>query len=217
MRLLFGLVVIAVILTLAAIAYVEQDAILVFIEENLRSLPSHISALLIVAWVGLGTVILIPNTVLFVTSGTLFGFWWAFTFNIIGFGLGSTLAFLISRYGFYEFVRARTHTLLQTFNQRFSDAGWKAVAVVRLIPVFPSFTVNYLLGITHVKFFDYVWASIVFTLPACIIFTYLGDVSIQMLMGSDKANMALKAAPLIIVGVVVLAVFRRKLRTQKPD
>jgi uncharacterized membrane protein YdjX (TVP38/TMEM64 family) len=199
MRLGIGIILAVFILALATLAYVEQDVLLNFVEKDIRSLSPFLSALIIIAWVGLGTLVLIPNTVLFVTSGSLFGFWWAFSFNLVGFGLGASLAFLISRYGFHEFVKAKAHTMLQTFNYRFSNAGWKAVAVVRLTPLLPSFAVNYLLGITHVRFFDYFWASIVFTLPACITMTLFGDVSIALLMQTEPT-------PRVIIGFVFLAV-----------
>jgi uncharacterized membrane protein YdjX (TVP38/TMEM64 family) len=192
---------------MATMAYTEQEALLAFINENISTLSPSVSALMIIAWVGIGTIICIPNTVLFVTSGTLFGFWWAFTFNLVGFGFGSALAFLISRYGFYEFVRAKANTMLHTFNQRFSDNGWKAVAVVRLTPVFPSFAVNYLLGITHVRFFDYVWASIIFTVPACLIFTYLGGASIAFLLESEGPNTLLKILPVAVIVILAAIIF----------
>lgn len=213
LRLVLGICLAIIIFGLAALAYSEQDALLTFINENISTLPPYVSALMIIAWVSIGTIIFIPNTVLFVTSGTLFGFWWAFTFNIIGFGIGSTLAFLISRHGFYEFVRSKTQGMLQTFNHRFSDSGWKSVAVVRLTPVFPSFAVNYLLGITHVRFFDYVWASILFTVPACLIFTYLGDASIALLLEGENNGSLKIIAP--IVAVIIVAVIVYKIRKKR--
>ena len=212
MRVGIGIFLAIFIVALAGLAYTEQEALQLFVEENVRSLPPYLSALIIVGWVSIGTMILIPNTVLFITSGTLFGFWWAFTFNLIGFGLGASLAFLISRYGFYEFVRARAHTMLQTFNHRFSKAGWKAVAVVRLTPVFPSFAVNYLLGITHVRFFDYLWASVVFTLPACITMTLFGDVSIALLIQSEPSPLVITGAVLLLIAVAVAVVIALKRR-----
>lgn len=200
------------VLALAALAYSEQEALVAFISENISSMPAYASALAIIVWVSLGTVLFIPNTILFVTSGTLFGFWWAFTFNLIGFGIGSTLAFLISRYGFYEFVRQRAHSMLQTFNMRFSNAGWKAIAIVRVTPVFPSFAVNYLLGITHVRFFDYVWASILFTVPACLILTFVGDASVAILLESDGSEALFKLAGLAALGLAIFIALRLRRR-----
>jgi uncharacterized membrane protein YdjX (TVP38/TMEM64 family) len=207
-RLVLGICLAVIILGAATLAYSEQDALLAFINKNISTMPPYVSALMIIAWVGIGTIICIPNTVLFVTSGTLFGFFWAFFFNLIGFGIGSTLAFLISRYGFYTFVRSKAHTMLQTFNHRFSSSGWKSVAIVRLTPVFPSFAVNYLLGITHVKLFDYVWASIVFTVPACLIFTYLGDASIALLLEGENTDSLKKLIPLFAAIVLVAVGYR---------
>lgn len=207
MRLILGTLLAIAILGLAALAYTQQEALLFFINEKIGSLSPVISALMIIAWVVIGTIIFIPNSVLFVTSGTLFGFWWAFTFNIIGFGIGSTLAFLISRYGFYEFVRSKAHGMLQNFNHRFSSSGWKSIAVVRLTPVFPSFAVNYLLGITHVRFIDYVWASILFTVPACLIFTYLGGATAALLLEAENADSLKLLIPIIIVIVVVAVAY----------
>ncbi len=212
MRVGIGLFIAVLIIFLAGIAFVERDALLLFVTEDIRSLPPYLSALIIIAWVSIGTMILIPNTILFVTSGSLFGFWWAFSFNLIGFALGASLAFLIARYGFYEFVRAKAHTMLQTFNLRFSNAGWKAVAVVRLTPIFPSFAVNYLLGITHVRFFDYLWASVVFTLPACITMTLFGDVSIALLFQREPSPVVITGFIILVLVLVVLAVLALKRR-----
>ncbi len=198
MRLGLGLVFAIIIVSVGALAFAEQEAIVIFVEENVRSLPPYLAALIIIAWVGIGTLVLIPNTVLFVTSGSLFGFWMAFSFNLIGFALGASLAFFISRYGFYDFVKAKTHNMLQTFNYRFSNAGWKAVAVVRLTPIFPSFAVNYLLGVTHVRYLDYIWASVVFTIPACLLGTLFGDVSIALLLQSNPS-------PRVVAGFIGLA------------
>lgn len=204
MRLSISIFLTLTILSMAGLAYVQQASLLQFIDENIRVMPAYLSALIIVAWVSFGSVILIPNTVLFMTSGSLFGFWWALAFNLIGFAIGSSLAFLIARYGLTGFVASRTQSMTQTFNQRFSNAGWRAVAVVRLTPIFPSFAVNYLLGITHVRFFDYLWASVVFTVSACVIATLFGDVSIALLLEGDLS-------PQVIVGgitlIVVLAMF----------
>lgn len=205
MRVMLGTVFAIIALALAALAYSEQEALVAFITENVSNMPAYASALTIVAWVGLGTVLLIPNTILFVTSGTLFGFWWAFTFNLLGFALGSTLAFLISRYGFYDFVRQRAHSMLQTFNLKFSNAGWKAVAAVRLTPVFPSFAVNYLLGVTHVRFFDYVWASILFTVPACLMLTFVGDASVTVLLEGDNSDTLVKVGGVLFLVAIIVA------------
>ncbi|MFK7864887.1 MAG: TVP38/TMEM64 family protein [Pseudohongiellaceae bacterium] len=212
MRVIVGTGLAVFVLVLAALAYSEQDALVTFVSVNIGSMPAYASALAIITWVGLGTILFIPNTILFVTSGTLFGFWWAFTFNLIGFGVGSTLAFLISRYGFYDFVRQRAHSMLQTFNLRFSNAGWKAVAAVRLTPIFPSFAVNYLLGITHVRFFDYVWASILFTVPACLILTFVGDASVTLLLEGVDRDSLVKLGGLIVIGIIIIAgaIIRRR-------
>lgn len=49
--------------------------------------------------------------------------------------------------------------------KEFDDKGWRFIAFVRLNPVFPTRPLNYILGLTGIAFFTYVWATFVFLLP----------------------------------------------------
>jgi rhodanese-related sulfurtransferase len=52
--------------------------------------------------------------------------------------------------------------------------GWRFVAFVRLVPLFPFNLLNYALGLTRISLSHYVIASYVCMLPGAIAYTYLG-------------------------------------------
>ena len=54
------------------------------------------------------------------------------------------------------------------------EHGWKIVLLLRLSPLIPFNMSNYLYGLTAIRFWPYVLASVVGTLPANVLFVYLG-------------------------------------------
>ena len=89
--------------------------------------------------------------------------------------------------------------------------GWQSIAVVRLTPIFPSFIMNYLLGVTHVRWWDYMWPSFLFTLPSGFLLTYLGDSSRAVVEGG---NNLLSRAIIIISLLLALAILARIINNQ---
>lgn len=53
--------------------------------------------------------------------------------------------------------------------------GWKIVGLLRLAPGAPYFVLNYLFGLTRVRYWDYVWATAIGSIPGVLFFTYLGS------------------------------------------
>lgn len=53
--------------------------------------------------------------------------------------------------------------------------GWKIIMLLRLFPVFPFNTLNYVLGLTGVRFIDYFLASWVGMIPGTVMYVYIGS------------------------------------------
>lgn len=66
------------------------------------------------------------------------------------------------------------------------NEGWRFVALVRLIPVFPFNLLNYALGLTKIKLLDYVWATSICMLPGAIAYTYLGYIGREAATDSES-------------------------------
>jgi len=114
---------------------------------------------------------LLPALPLTIVGGILFGPVFGVLYTLVGSTLGASLAFLVARYGGRAWVeeKLKGHRW-QKFDDQVAKHGWKVVALVRLIPLFPFNLVNYAFGLTGIKFLPYVLATLIFMLPACIAF-----------------------------------------------
>lgn len=126
----------------------------------------------------LGTVLLIPGTALTLGSGFLFGVAWGTILVSLASVTGASLAFLIARTFGREWTRKRIerYPKFKLIDNAIGNSGFKLVLLMRLDPVFLPFAVlNYALGLTRVRFRDYVVASWIGMLPASALYVYLGS------------------------------------------
>ncbi len=140
--------------------------------------------------------VLLPGTPLSLAAGFLWGPVWGVVFAIIGATAGASLSFFLARYLLGDMIRKRVAvSRWQWLEENVVKHGWRAVAFVRLIPVFPFNVVNYLFGLTPISFWQYLWSTFVFMLPACIAFVAFGSsLSALVLQGNIRG---------LLVGIVV--------------
>jgi len=122
----------------------------------------------------IGTVFFLPGSVLTLAGGAIFGPVLGTFYNLTGATLGATIAFVIARYLASEWVEGKTGGRLKQLKEGVEGEGWRFVAFVRLVPLFPFNLLNYALGLTRIKLLHYVIASYLCMLPGAIAYTYLG-------------------------------------------
>jgi uncharacterized membrane protein YdjX (TVP38/TMEM64 family) len=149
---------------------------------------SEMGAVAVLAYVGVyvaGTVALVPGAVLAMVAGALFGFVHGFGIAFAGALLGSTAAFILARYGVRGGVgrwldrRAATHAVYARMSRVDRSLGRRALALVfllRLSPFVPYNVLNYALGLTRVRFRDYILGS-VGMLPGAFVYAYVGNLA----------------------------------------
>jgi len=163
----------------------------------------------------LATVLFLPGSVLTLAGGALFGPAWGTLWNLTGATLGASLAFLVARYLGADWVTRRAGPRLQRLNDGVTSEGWRFVAFVRLVPVFPFNLLNYALGLTRIPFLAYVLASWIFMLPGAIAYTWLGFAGREALAGGEGMIRNILIALALLAAVAFLPRFMRKLR-EKP-
>jgi len=94
--------------------------------------------------------------------------------NLTGATAGAAMAFLTARHLGAQWVEKRSGPRLRRLNDGVASEGWRFVAFVRLVPLFPFNLLNYALGLTSIRFLPYLLATWVFMLPAGVAYTYLG-------------------------------------------
>jgi uncharacterized membrane protein YdjX (TVP38/TMEM64 family)/rhodanese-related sulfurtransferase len=143
----------------------------------------------------LGAVFFLPGSVLTLAGGALFGPLLGTFYNLTGATFGATLAFLIARYLASHWVEAKTGGRLKELKEGVENEGWRFVAFVRLVPLFPFNLLNYALGLTRIRLSHYIIASYVCMLPGAIAYTYLGYAGREAVAGGEgmiqKALLAL--------------------------
>lgn len=138
----------------------------------------------------LGAVAFVPGSLLTLAAGAIFGLGGGVVFVFIAAVLGSSAAFLVSRYVARSAIERRlsSNAKFAAMDRAVGAQGRKIVFLLRLSPVFPFNLLNYGLGLTKVSFTDYVTASLGM-LPGTVLYVYYGK-----LVG-DVAALAGGAAP----------------------
>ena len=143
--------------------------------------------ILFIGLYALSTVLFIPGSALTVAGGVLFGPIWGALWSLTGATFGATLAFATARYLASDWVSRRAGERLARLRRRVEEEGWRFVAFVRLVPLFPFNLVNYAFGLTRIRLGEYVLASFVCMAPGAVAYTYLGYVGREAAAGSAGA------------------------------
>lgn len=180
---------------------------------DVDTLRDHVAAfgawapLVFVGLYALGTVLFLPAMIFALAGGLLFGPMWGTVFNLAGAALGATVAFLAARYVLSGWVEQRIGGRLARLVEGIEAEGWRFVAFVRLVPLFPFNLLNYALGITRIPLAPYVVTTIVCMVPGAIAYTYIGHAGGEALGGGD----GLVQKALLGLGLLAAAAFLPRL------
>lgn len=134
-----------------------------------------------------GTVLFLPGSVLTLAAGALFGILPGALYSLAGATLGAVLAFLVARHLAGDWVARKTGGRLRQLIEGVEAEGWRFVAFVRLVPLFPFNVVNYALGLTRIPLVAYALASAVCMLPGALAYAWLGHAGRAALAGDANA------------------------------
>jgi uncharacterized membrane protein YdjX (TVP38/TMEM64 family)/rhodanese-related sulfurtransferase len=134
-----------------------------------------------------GTVIFLPGSLFALVGGALFGPLWGTVLNMIGATTGGGLAFLVARYIAHDWVARRAGGGLKRLIAGVETEGWRFVAFVRLVPLFPFNLTNYALGLTGIALVPYLVTSFICMIPGAIAYTWLGHAGREALAGDVSA------------------------------
>lgn len=168
-----------------------------------------------VALYAAAAVAFVPGSVLTVAAGALFGLWPGVVYALTGATLGATAAFAVARWigrGWVE-RRVARDPRVAALDRAIAARGRTVVLLLRLSPVVPFTLLNYALGLTRVRFRDYLAGS-VGMVPAAFAYVYSGTVAREaalVLSGAAQpspAEHALLVAGLAATVVVVVLLVR---------
>lgn len=97
--------------------------------------------------------------VLTLAGGALFGLGWGLLIVSFASSIGATLAFVISRSLFRDWVQRRFSQSLAAINAGVEKDGRFYLFTLRLVPLFPFFMINLVMGLTPIKLWPFYWVS----------------------------------------------------------
>jgi uncharacterized membrane protein YdjX (TVP38/TMEM64 family) len=171
-----------------------------------------------IAFIGLyalGALLFAPGSVMTLSGGALFGPLWGSLFSLTGATLGAALGFLAGRYLAADWVAGRTRGRLKTLLEGVEAEGWRFVAFVRLVPLFPYNLLNYALGLTRIRLLPYLVTSFVCMAPGAVAYTWLGHAGRQAVAGSGDAVRNGLLALGLVAAVAFLPSLVRRLRRKR--
>ncbi len=180
-RLLLALVMGSLIGTFFALdlgRYLTLDALQAQQAAVAQWVDSHFvsASLLFVLIYVLSTALSLPGASLLTLGGSaVFGVAWGLLLVSFASTIGATLAFLSARFLLRDWVTARFGDKLATFQSGMAKEGAFYLLSLRLIPIFPFFLVNLLMGLTPIRVSTYYWVSQLGMLPGTFVYVLAGS------------------------------------------
>jgi len=199
-----------------ATAVVWRDSISIDSVTTWVAQAGWIAPLVFIAGYAIAAVFFLPGLVFTLAGGALFGPVYGpvygTLYNLTGATLGATLAFLTARYLAHDWVARRAGGRLQQLVAGVEREGWRFVAFVRLVPLFPYNLLNYALGLTRIRLSHYMITSFIFMSPAGAAYTYLGYAGREL---AGEGEDVVRKALLAIAAIATVAFISRQLNQRR--
>ena len=140
-------------------------------------------------------------TFLTLLGGALFGFSTGLIIVSFASTIGATLAFLMARFLAQNYVQKYYKKQLSKINKKFKSEGAFYLFALRLVPVFPFFIINVVMGLMTIKTWTFYWVSQLGMLPGTIVYVYAGTQLAQIETFSDITT------PSMLIAFALLGLF----------
>ena len=140
-------------------------------------------------------------TVLTVAAGALFGLFVGTVVVSFASAIGATLAMLVARFVLGETVQARFGDKLKAINEGVDKDGAFYLFALRLVPLFPFFVINLVMGLTRIRTWTFYWVSQLGMLAGTLVYVNVGTQLAQI----DSLKGIL--SPTLLVSFVLLGLF----------
>ncbi|HUJ00177.1 MAG TPA: FAD-dependent oxidoreductase [Usitatibacter sp.] len=140
--------------------------------------------------------------ILTLAGGAIFGLAWGTLLVSFASTIGATLAFLASRFVLRDWVQSRFGDKLKPVNEGVAREGAFYLFALRLVPAFPFFVINLVMGLTPIRARTFYWVSQIGMLAGTVVYVYAGTQ-----LGEFRISAGLIAA-FVILGLFPLAAKR---------
>jgi pyruvate/2-oxoglutarate dehydrogenase complex dihydrolipoamide dehydrogenase (E3) component/uncharacterized membrane protein YdjX (TVP38/TMEM64 family) len=207
-----GKLLLLVVLAAAIAAFIAFDLGRFFTLEQFRAQQSAIEAyrqahpvqtalVFFVVYVAVTALSLPGAALMTLVAGAIFGLLWGTVIVSFASSIGATLAFLASRFLFRDAIQRRFGDKLRAINQGIEKEGAFYLFTLRLVPAFPFFVINLVMGLTPIPTRTFYWVSQVGMLLGTIVYVNAGTQigQIESLRGI--------LSPTLLISFALLGVF----------
>ena len=204
-----GLLIVIVLAIIAFFFYdIQQYTTLDYIKAKQQNILEYykqnfffVLVLFIFLYVLVTALSLPVATFLTLVGGALFGFSTGLIIVSFASTIGATLAFLMARFLAQNYVQKNFKNQLSKINKKFKSEGSFYLFALRLVPVFPFFIINVVMGLMTIKTWTFYWVSQLGMLPGTIVYVYAGTQLVQIETFSDITS------PSMLIAFALLGLF----------
>ncbi|MBI1990429.1 MAG: FAD-dependent oxidoreductase, partial [Betaproteobacteria bacterium] len=171
------------------------------IDAHVKTDPVASGALFFLIYVAVTGLSLPGAAIMTLAAGAIFGLLWGTVIVSFASSLGATLAFLASRFVLRDSIQTRFGDTLAAINAGIAKDGPFYLFTLRLVPAFPFFVINLVMGLTPLRTWTFYWVSQIGMLAGTIVYVNAGTeiAKIESLRGI--------LSPGLIVSFTLLGIF----------
>ena len=212
-----------VVFILAALYIIRFTSVKEFFTQTalsnfLESVGMWAPALFIFVY-AVGICLFVPGTLLTALGAAIFGAYWGFLYVWIGAMIGASASFWIGRTLGREFAASLIGNRLKKYDDAIERNGFATVLYLRLI-YFPFTVMDFGMGITKVRFWDYFAGTGLGILVGTFIFTFFIG-TLKEVWASGNWGQLLSFKVFFSIGLFVFSFFIpkiiKKLRKESPN
>lgn len=141
--------------------------------------------------------VIIPNSVIAIVNGLMFGPFEGFLITLIGYFISSTIGFYLARLLGRDFIENIGGGKLNNIEEKLQKNQFIIILSLRLIPVMPLGPVNYACGLANVAYEKFITATLIGTAPEILCYTFLGK-------NFDRPKSPAFIIPIIVLGSIII-------------
>ncbi len=148
----------------------QQSAINAYYQAN----PLQTGLLFLLIYIAVTALSFPGAAILTLVAGAIFGLLWGTLLVSFASSIGATLAFLVSRFVLRDSIQSKFGDKLLSINKGVEKEGGFYLFTLRLVPAFPFFVINLVMGLTTMKTWTFYWVSQLGMLLGTIVFVNAG-------------------------------------------
>ncbi len=144
------------------------------IDAYVGASPVRASLVFFLLYVAVTGLSLPGAAIMTLVAGALFGLVWGTVMVSFASSIGATLAFLAARFLLRDWVQGRFGGKLNAINTGVEKEGAFYLFALRLVPAFPFFIINLVIGLTPMRTWTFYWVSQLGMFAGTILYVYAG-------------------------------------------